>query len=425
MAQPVGTVTIAHAPGARTGPAPARHRPAYALWAACALGGLAQSLAGTAGALLARQLGGSDAVAGLPQALLVAGAAVSALGLSALTRHRGRGVALSVGAVVAMAGAIVVVVAGLSSSLPGVLVGSLLLGSGNTAVMLGRYAAADLGPEASRVRSMAAVLVATTLGAVVGPNLLAPAGALAAGIGMPVLVGPYLVATVGFAAAGVALAAGLGIERNSPVTGVAGGRRDPIGVAGTPLGRPGTVGLAILGVANLVMVSVMAMAPVHLHHAGVGLGGIGLVVSVHIAGMFAPAPLSSWLTDRIGAVPAAAASGAVLAAACALTAAGATSLALLVAGLVLLGIGWNLALVAGSVLITAGVPVLQRPRREGWGEVSMGAAAASGGVVSGLVVTAGGYPTLAAAAAIVALLLPCAWLERGPRSSADPAEDDR
>lgn len=393
--------------------APGKRRAVHALWAAGALGGLAQSLAGTAGALLARQVGGSEAVAGLPQALLVVGAAISALALSTLTRRRGRGAALTTGALVAVAGCLVVTLGALSAGLPGILLGSLLLGCGNTAVMLGRYAAADLGPETSRARAMASVLVATTIGAVAGPNLLAPAGVLAYGLGLPTLVGPYLVAAVGFAAAACALVIGL----TPHGTEVAAARETASALAGPSLGRQGTAGLAVLSVANLVMVSVMTMAPVQLHHVGVGLGAIGLVVSVHIAGMFAPSPLSGRLTDRVGAVPVAAGAGVMLMVACVLAAGGAESPVLLAVALILLGVGWNLGLVAGSVLLTAGVPALDRPRREGWGEVGMGAAAAGGGAASGLVVAAGSYPALAAGvAAVAALLLPLAWHGSGRRT---------
>lgn len=384
-----------------------------ALWSAAVLGGLAQSLAGTAGALLAREVAGSDAAAGLPQALLVVGAAVSALALSALTRRHGRRLALTTGAVVAMSGCVVVALAGMSASLAWILVGSVLLGVGTTTVMLGRYAAADLGPETSRPRAMASVLVATTIGAVAGPNLLAPAGRLGAALGLPALTGPYLIAAVSFAAAAACLAFGLVASpsaQTGPATAVPLPGRDP---ARTRLGRDGLFGLVVLSTANLVMVSVMTMAPVHLHHIGVGFGAIGLVVSLHIAGMFAPSPVSGWLAGRYGAVAVAVVAGPVLIAACVLAAGGAGSTSVLTVAMVLLGVGWNLALVAGSLLLTADVPVAERPRREGWGEVGMGAAAAGGGAASGLVMATGGYPAVAAvAAAVAALLLPWAWRGR-------------
>jgi MFS family permease len=381
-----------------------------ALLLACALGGLSQSVGGSAGALLAQQAGHSGAVAGLPQAMLVIGAALSALGMSELTRRHGRGVALSLGALTAAIGCAVVVVGGLAMTLTWILVGSVLLGSGNTAVMLGRYAAADLSRESDRARAMASVLVATTVGAVAGPNLLAPAGALAAELDVPVLVGPYLVAVVGFIAAAYVLAVGLGVR---------GTKRTPPAhstIVSQPLARDGVTGLAVLGIANLVMVAVMTMAPVHLHDHGAGLGMIGLVVSAHIAGMFVPSPISGWLTQHIGAARVAVLSGATLAVACGLAAVASTPHQL-AAALVLVGAGWNLGLVSGSVLLTADTPEQLRPRREGWGEVSMGAAAASGGAASGMLATHSGYPALAAATAAVAvpLALLAGWQLRPTR----------
>ena len=379
-----------------------------ALWLACALGGLSQSLGGTAGALLAQQAGHSGAVAGLPQAMLVIGAAVSALGLSEVTRRHGRGVSLSLGALTAAIGCAVAVLGGLAMTLTWILVGSLFLGAGNTAVMLGRYAAADLSRESERARAIASVLVATTFGAVAGPNLLAPSGALAAELGVPVLVGPYLVAVLGFVAAAFVLAAGLRVRAEDRVPPA------PGSTASRPLARNGVAGLAVLGAANLVMVAVMTMAPVHLHQHHASLGVIGLVVSAHIAGMFLPSPISGWLTERLGAARVARLSGVTLALACGLAAAAATPVRL-AAGLVLLGAGWNLALVSGSVLLTADVPESLRPRREGWGEVSMGAAAASGGAASGVLATAGGYSALAATTGVLAALFTLVlwWQLRG------------
>ncbi|MBC8092830.1 MAG: MFS transporter [Pseudonocardia sp.] len=341
-----------------SGVAPRRGGMPRELWAASALSGLASVLAGTAGALLARQVAGSEAVAGLPQAMLVAGAAVTAVGLSLITRRYGRRIALSVGAATAVVGCSAVVVAVLVDSLPGVLAGFALLGSGSAAVMLGRYAAADLAPEASRARAMGSVLVATTAGAVVGANLLAPSTALADRWGMPGLFGPYLVAALGFAVATGALLRG---GTWPPVPVVASVAPASGAIAGP--GRQGYVGLAVLGVSNLVMVAVMTMAPIHLHHLGAGLGTVGLIVSMHIAGMFAPSLLSGRLSDRYGPLPVAAGAAVTMAASSLLVVAGSGSPPILALAL-LLGAGWNLGLVAGSVLLTSQAPLGERPRRE-------------------------------------------------------------
>ncbi|HYH33323.1 MAG TPA: MFS transporter [Pseudonocardia sp.] len=380
-----------------------------ALWIASLLGGLAQSLGGAAAALLARDLGGSDVVAGLPQAMLVIGSALAALAMSALTRRYGRGRALAAGAAGAALGSALVVAAAPAGSLSGLLAGSLLLGAGTATVMLGRYAAADDAPEQARGRGMATVLAATTVGAVAGPNLLVPADALGRALGLPGLAGAYVVAGVCFAAAA-------GLLQRIPAHRLAAGAAPP-----TAPGRTGLLGLVVLALSNLVMVAVMTMAPVHLHHLGVGLGAIGLVVSLHIAGMFAPAPLSGWLADRWGPAPTAALAGAVLTGSALLAALAAGSPAVLGLALVLLGAGWNLGLVAGSTLLTGGVPASERPRREGWGEVAMGMAAAGGGAASGAVVSGGGYALLAAGgAAVAALVVAAAWRVRAPHAERSP-----
>jgi hypothetical protein len=281
---------------------------------------------------------------------------------------------------VAVVGCVVVGFAAILASLPLILLGSMLLGAGSTAVMLGRYAAADLGPDGSWARMMASVLVATTFRAVAGPNLLAPASGLAAGLGLPAVAGPYLVAAVAFSAAAGAYAVGLRPSAMRSATVAPAGEPRSGRAASTTWGRSGVVGLAVLGVANLVMVSVMTMAPVQMGETGSGLPAIGLVVSLHIAGMYGPSPLSSWQTGRIGAAAAACCAGIVLTLACCLTALAHSPAALAVA-MVLLGIGWNLSLLSGSTLLTAGIPSTQRPRpalaRSPW--ASPPAAALAGG----------------------------------------------
>ena len=133
----------------------------------------------------------------------------------------------------------------------------------------------------------------------------------------------------------------------------------------------------MLAVANLVMVGVMTMAPIHLDHLGGGLWLIGVVISAHIAAMFAPSAFSGWLTERLGARHAAAGSAAVLVLACVVAMAAAHSTVVLAVAMVILGLGWNGCLVSGSALLTHGVAAGDRPGREGVGEAGM--AAASGG----------------------------------------------
>jgi predicted MFS family arabinose efflux permease len=269
--------------------------------------------------------------------------------------------------------------------------------------MLARYAAADLVPAGGRARAMGTVLTATTIGAVAGPNLLSATSSLGTRLGLAPLTGPYLVATVAFGAAVAVLA----LVPSAPPP-----RRRATRAPGRAWSGRNVAGLCVLGGANLVMVAVMTMAPVQLSAMGAGLTTIGLVISGHIAGMFLPSPLSGWLTDRFGPGLTAMLASVTLSTAC-VWAAVAPGGPMLAGSMVLLGMGWNLALLSGSALLTSGVSAARRPSREGWGETGMGIAASCGGFGSGMVMTGGGYSMLAVAGAVLAgALLPAALSAR-------------
>jgi len=376
-----------------------RRRLLHVLLIAQALGGLCGAAA-TATALLALDMTGSEALASLPLAVLVAGSAGLAVPVSALSRRAGRRTGLSVALVVAAAGALAAVAAGAWSSFPLLLVAMAAFGAGTTAVMLARYAAADISTPEHRGRAIGSVVFATTFGAVAGPNLLEPAGGLAGGLGLPRLTGLFVVAVGAFLLAAVLLAVRLRPDPREMAAALGSDAGETGDGASTPLTAllappAARAGLATLLVANFAMVAVMAMAPVHLRHHGHGLEMVGLVVSLHIAGMFAPAPLTGWLTDRAGA-PAVAGGGAGLLVAAGVVAAAAGGRGVpFTGGLVLLGLGWNACLVAGSALLAAAVPTGQRPRVEAAGELGMGVAAGIATALAGPVVALAGYGTLA------------------------------
>jgi MFS family permease len=365
-----------------------------------------------AGALLALDITGNESLASLPLALLVVGSSATVVPISALSRRAGRRTGLTVSLAIAAFGAAGTVAAGVLESFALLCAASVVFGAGNTAVMLARYAAADLSLATERGRAIGRVVFAATLGGVAGPNLLAPAGAVATALGLPELTGLYLFAAVAFALAGLVLFVFL--------------RPDPLTVATTleqeaapevepreplvPLRRllapvAAVAGLATVVTANFVMVATMAMAPVHMQGQGHSLGVVGFVVSLHIAGMFAPSPVTGWLTDRFGPLPVATAGAGLLLVAGVLAAASGHHTGGFAFGLFLLGVGWNAGLIAGSTLLASAVPVAQRPRVEGVGELSMGVAAGSATAIAGPVVGLAGYATLAIAAAVAAAAL--------------------
>jgi MFS family permease len=163
------------------------------------------------------------------------------------------------------------------------------------------------------------------------------------------------------------------------------------------------------------MVGVMVMTPVHMGHAGGDAGStlrvIGLVISVHVAGMYLFSPLVGLLADRAGRRTTVAVGGALLLAAAALAGTAAPGAALqLGTGLLLLGLGWSCGLIAGSTLVTESVGPDQRPTAQGGTDLLMGLGAALAGVVGGPLLAVGGFGLVAAVSAVLLVPLAAVWL---------------
>jgi MFS family permease len=389
---------------------PKRRSTLLLLAVATAIGALGLAAGGSAGALLAEDMTGSAAWAGVPLGMLVLGSAAGALLIARQTSRRGRGPGLALGYAVGVAGAAMVVTAAEIGDFALLLAGSAALGAANAAVFLARYAAADLGGEAGRGRALGIVFFATALGAVASPNLLGPSGDVAEALGLASLSGLYLVAFLAFGAAGVLLAAlprralpvsSEGVPRSELRTGLRGAR----------------LALLVLGATNFVMVAVMAIAPVHLAEHGHSLDFVGVVVGIHVLCMFGPSPLTGWLVDRAGSATVAML-GAVL-----LVAAGVSGALLdlsdgtaMTAMLALLGLGWNAGVVGGSTMLAASVPAALRPQTEGIGEVAMGLAAGAGAPIAGVIVAFGDIVALSIAGAVGGALVLIAVSPRGAAS---------
>jgi MFS family permease len=159
-----------------------------------------------------------------------------------------------------------------------------------------------------------------------------------------------------------------------------------------------------MAIGNLVMIGVMAMTPVHIkgagHDAPRTLGIVGLVLSFHIAGMYAFSPVFGWLTDKLGRRPIIFTGIGLLLAACALAGTAGQNTARLAAALMVLGLGWSAGMVAGSTLLSESIPAELRASAQGLSDLVMGLAGATAGALSGVIVAAWGYSTLALLAAL-------------------------
>jgi hypothetical protein len=299
------------------------------------------------------------------------------------------------------------------------LVASVLLGSANASVFLTRYAAAEIGGDAAGGRALGLTLLSTSVGAVASPLLLGPSGQVAHSAGLPRLSGIYVIAGLAFLAAAVMLGT---TSRPGPRQAVL--LRPSKAVAGPTwrqlrdgvLAVPARSGVVLLASANFVMVGVMAVAPVHLMAHGQHLETVGTVISLHVAGMFVPAPVSGWLADRISPLAVAGIGGLfVLTAGVGGAIADPDSAGSAALVLAILGVGWNFTVVGGSTLIARSVKASLRVYVEGIGEVAMGVSAAAAAPVAGVIVALGGFSALSLVVALVGLAVAACLIPRGSR----------
>lgn len=406
-------------------PAAAQKRALTVLVCAQILSGAGLAAGITVGAILAEDILGTTALAGVPTALFAAGSALAAVLIGRLSQRSGRRPGLASGYLVGALGALGTVAAAAAGNAPALFAALFVYGAGSATNLQARYAGADLAEPHRRASAISTVLVATTLGAVAGPNLVEPTGAVAEALGLPRLTGPFLLAAFAYAAAALVLAvwlrpdplvlarelaseAAAGVPDGSAADVVTGSSSSTVSPAPAAAhDRSGVrLGAAVMVTTQIIMAAVMTMTPVHMKHHGHGLGATGLVIGLHIAAMYLPAPLSGRLVDRLGSRAVARLAALTLVAA-ALTAAFAppTSLPLVALALVLLGLGWSLGLVSGTTALTNAVPLERRAQVQGSVDVLVAIGGAGAGMASGLVMSTWSFGTLGVLCAVLAIAL--------------------
>lgn len=378
------------------------------------LAGIGMGSTLSVGALLATDLSGSAGWSGMAATLSTLGAALAAMPLANLARAKGRSWSLAAGAWVATAGATLAVVATVTRWFPLLLLALACIGVGTAVNLQARFAATDVAPAAHRATDLSLVVWATTVGAVSGPNLIGPGNAFGVWLGLPELAGPFVITA--FAQVSASLIYRLGL-RPDPLavsarwasTGKS--EKDERGGEDRPISRR-TAFIAI-SLSHATMVAVMAMTPVHLVDHGASLVIVGFTISLHIAGMYALSPIFGMLADRLGRIPTVLIGQVLLALSLLATGLGSEVEGWVIVGLILLGLGWSAATVAGSTLLTDSTSVESRTRVQGFSDVVMSGSGALGGALSGVVLLLVGYDGLSfvAMALVIAVVSRVVWAE--------------
>ena len=369
-------------------------------------------VAGTvaAGSLLVSSITDSETLAGLAQTFSVLGAAALALPLARLTARGGRRLALSVGLLSGVIGSGFAILGGAERNIYFMLLGAFLVGSASAAGYQARFAAIDLATKESRAKQLSFVVWGSTIGAVTGPNLMQPAGNLAENFGLPRLVGPYLISATTLALAAIVISLFLRPDpylvanKETLATKEKGATKKALShIRNNPKALFAILSIAI---GHVAMVSVMVMTPVHMAHVDVTLTIIGLVISIHVLGMYAFSPLVGSLSDRLGRIRVIQIGLVILLLSTLISGfARADDAYTLGVGLFLLGLGWSCTLIAGSALLSESVEPAFKASSQGASDLVMNLSGAGGGALAGLIIGTLSYGWLCFFAAIPVLAL--------------------
>ncbi len=370
-------------------------------------------VAGTvaAGSLLVASITDSETLAGLAQTSSVLGAAALALPLARLTARGGRRLALSVGFIAGVIGSLCAIVGGAEKNIYLMLTGTFLVGAASAAGYQARFAAVDLATNETRAKQLSFVVWGSTVGAVAGPNLMEPAGNLAENLNLPRLVGPYVVSATTLLLATLVIQFFLRPDPFLTAQKQSGITEKPKGatrVALTHIRSNPKALFAILSIAigHVAMVSVMVMTPVHMAHVDVTLTIIGLVISIHVLGMYAFSPVVGALSDRLGSVRVIQIGVMTLLLSTVVSGFAAADDAITLGiGLFLLGLGWSCTLIAGSAFLTESVDPQLKTSSQGASDLVMNLSGAAGGAIAGVIIGTLSYGWLCAFAAVPVAIL--------------------
>lgn len=369
----------------------------------------------TVGALIAQDMLGSTSYAGLPAALFTLGSALAAYLVGRISQQLGRRLGLSFGFLAGAIGALGVIIATVIQNAWLLFFALFIYGAGTSTNLQVRYAGADLAKPKQRATAISIAMVATTLGAVFGPNMVTPMGKVAQMFNIPPLAGPFILAALAYSLAGMTLffflkpdpflvAKTLDAQRKQKRASAT--SESEIEFDGTPERSGAIVGALVLVLSHIVMVAIMTMTPVHMQEHGTGLTAVGVVIGLHIAAMYLPSIITGRLVDAIGRSKMVIASGITLAISGLMAAyAPGGSLFWMAFALILLGLGWNFGLISGTAIIVDSTTMGNRAKTQGAADVFVALGGTAGSLLSGVIVAQSSYAVLGFLGTYLSLLL--------------------
>lgn len=376
--------------------------------------------AATINSILGARLGGSPSFAGVPSAVYLVGGAFAASAWGYLMDRIGRRNGIALGLIIGVLGNVLVLYAISIVSLLLFLLGMVMMGIANAAVVLGRFAAAEVNPPERRGAAISNVVLGGTFGAVFGPLVIGPMGIFAHSLGMDELAGAYIATLVLFAIASTVVFVGLRpdprdlgaqVAKEYPEETPHGTTRPIAEILRQPAAL---VAVAAMALGQVVMTAVMVITSLHMSGHHHNLHDISSVISSHTFGMYAFSVLSGRLADKWGRGRVILFGSLTLLLAC-ITAPLSPDVLPLAVALFLLGLGWNFCFVGGSALLADQLSPAERARTQGTNDLLVGLASATGSLGSGFLFAASSFTTIAVVAGVIALVplsMSLLWMRR-------------
>ncbi|WP_256657794.1 MFS transporter [Pseudomonas sp. 2FG] len=345
-----------------------------ALYWSCSMIGI------TLTALVGLQLAPLNALATLPLALLVLGNLLAVQPLSLFMQRHGRRPGLMLGAGCGVVGGLISALGVGLGDFAIFCLGALPIGAYQASAMYYRFAALEAVDEPQKGRATAYVIGGGVLAALIAPSLaLWSRNALATPF-----VGAYLL---------IALLALLGLLLMTQLREGAAPKPGKAGLAAMRelLARPLVrAAIATTAIGHGLMIFVMNATPLAMSFCGLGLEASSQVIQWHMLGMFLPAFIAGPLVDRLGSRRIALLGSSILLISASVALTGLDQTHFLISSF-LLGLGWNLMLVAGTTLLAEGYSSDERGHAQGLMELANGSVAACASFASGALISGIGW----------------------------------
>ncbi|MEX1071260.1 MAG: MFS transporter [Anaerolineales bacterium] len=355
------------------------------------------------GGIIGGELAPSPSLATLPISLGVVSMAFVSIPAALLMRRIGRRAGFMLSILVAAAGSLLAVYAVGAGNFVLFCLAGILIGQNNAFMLQYRFAATESVEPQFSGRAVSFVLLGGILAGYLGPEIAQRTQNL-----LSTLYAGSFVALAVLYGIGLLILFFMHDIRPPKTDGQSAGR--PLAQI---VSQPNYLVALMAGVASYGLMNfIMTATPVHMHATGFTLDNTAFVIQSHIIAMYLPSLVSGLLVERFGTARIMQA-GALLMIGCTTVGIFAANLLGYWGALVLLGLGWNLLFVGGTVLLTTTYRPEERFKAQASNDFTIFAAQALSAFSAGSLLTTTGWVNINWIGLAIMVVALCVVLLRG------------